>query len=91
MFFNRQERPIFGKRETLSPAEALRKLYETDDEVALALDTYAKQREQMFAFADMTVEDRNLLEGAELQIVSTLAEHGIDVAHETLEEFMKTL
>lgn len=89
MFFNREKVFGFGKKESLSPSEALRKLYDTDDEVAAIIDSFVAQRNQVLAFDDVIPQDRNLLENAEIKVIETLAEYGIDISHETFDELMK--
>lgn len=94
MFFNREKVLGFGKKgvelEKRSPSEALRKLYETDEEIAQLIYTYAKQREQVLVFNDVTQEDRNLLESAEQNLINKLAEQGVHISIETLDELMST-
>ena len=77
----------FGKKEALSPAEALRKLYDTDDEVAVVIDGFMRRRAEILASGDVHAEDRNLLETLEAEAVRKLAELGIEVSPQTLEEF----
>lgn len=81
----------FGKREALSPAEALRKLYDTDDEVAVVIDGFARRRGEILASGDVLATDRDLLEKLESDAIRKLSEHGIEITEETLEEFLATL
>lgn len=89
---NDKERVLgFGKRESLSPAEALLKLYDTDDEVAVVIDRFAKRRAEVLASSDILPADRDLLEKLEGETLHKLSEHGIEISQETLEELLATL
>ncbi len=85
----------FGKKgaeaEKKTPAEALRELYDTNDEVTLLVDSYVKKQEQILMFNDVTSEDGELLTRAETGLLKALADQGVPVTNETLEEFLKTL
>ncbi len=80
----------FGKKETLSPEAALRKLYESDDEIAFMVDSYLKKREQAVAFGDVTTDDRQLLLRTEHELIDALKEQGITVTDEVLGQFLET-
>jgi hypothetical protein len=84
----------FGRKglevEKKTPAEALRGLYESDDEVRFLVDSFAKKQEQVLVFNDVTPEDRSLLNEVESELIEALEQHGISVTEKTLDEFLKT-
>ena len=91
MFDNKERVLGFGKRETLSPADALRKLYDTDDEVAVVVDRFVKRRAEILVYNDVSAEDRDVLEKLESEVRSTLSEQGIEISQEAVEEFLAML
>lgn len=95
--YNHLERVLgFGKNETrkveqLSPAEALHKLYDTDDEVAVVIERFVSKRAEILAYDDKPTVDRDVLGKIEADVMQKLSEHGIEISTETLEEFLATL
>lgn len=93
--FNHQERVTqFGKKE-MSPTAALKKLYETDVEVAAIIDEYKASVSSTLAFIEMgggaLTDDRVLLEKATRFALDALAEVGMNVDADVLESLVATL
>lgn len=93
--FNHQERVTqFGKKET-SPAAALKKLYETDVEVAAIIDEYKESVSSTLAYIEMgggaLTDDRVLLEKHTSLALDALAEVGMTIDATVLEDFVATL
>lgn len=81
----------FGQKRELTPTEALQKLYDTDDEVAVVVDRFVKRRAEILVYNDVSAEDRDVLEKLESEVRSTLSEQGIEISKEAIEEFLATL